>query len=72
MCGIDVLKELLNHGIDFNQRHPIYGWTILHHWAHLPGYCTEKDSLAAVNLLLEKGADALLHVQDSEGFTPLL
>jgi len=78
-CSLGVIKALVNHGMDLNQRFtsPIMGTyyarniTILHFFAgHSSSYYHEDVSFAIVKLLVEKGADLLL--KDDEGFSPLL
>jgi len=75
-CGIDqsqlggdpeAIMLLIELGMVLTQRSPTTGRTILHHCARLTH---EKNSLAAVKLLLSKGVD--LHAFDNDRLTPIL
>jgi len=68
---VDCVTELVNHGLDLNQRNQA-GKTILHHFAagSPNSYLTQNDCLDVVKLLVEKGADVM--AQDGHGFTPIL
>jgi len=71
--GANAVTELINNGMDLTQREPSQNRTVLHYWAGTPNYghkSHQKDSLAVVKLLVEKGAD--LQALDNWSFTPLL
>ena len=55
LCGIEVISELINHGIDLNQGTSPKNGTILHYWAGgSHDISTEEDySLVVFKLLLE-------------------
>ncbi len=65
-CDAQVLRELINHGMNVNTRHR--GRTVLHYWASLSESST-NDTLAAVRLLMDRGAD--LMARDRNGLTPI-
>jgi len=71
LCAIDSITALIDHGLDVNHRalNKLGGKTILHFWVGDLEYITEEEALAVVQFLLDRGAD--LHVQDSNGFTPI-
>jgi len=67
-CGIEAITALIDHGMDLNHQAP-NGLTILSHWAGRPTHRTEEESLAVVNLLIERGAE--LNSNGTSGFSPI-
>ncbi len=68
LCRADVITELINHGMDINERDQSKNRTLLHYWAGNTE--DQEECVAIVELLIEKGADLL--ALDGLGFTPLL
>jgi len=70
ICGVDAITALIDHGMDVNYRIPDTGETILNYWARRSMDRIEEESLAVVQMLLDRGAD--LHTQNRSGFTPII
>jgi len=69
-CSLDVLKELIAHGLNLDQRNAD-GETLLNQWTNRSSFdgLSANEFLAFVQLLVEKGADVMS--RDNNGFTPI-